>query len=196
MVDRSARSAPGAVRGIDRPVKTARALLGLSLGLWLGLSGPGCGYRLVRYDEPRPGLSSVAIRTLENDSFEPGVELLVSDALRREFLRRGAVRVLDDADAADLVLSGAVRELRTEARSFSSVVLSLEYRVTLGLDLVARTAEGGVLAVDPTALVESELYLASADIEAQRKNREEALRRIAGVLAARLHESLYERFAP
>jgi hypothetical protein len=174
----------------------AHAFLGLSLGLSLVLSGPGCGYRLVRYDEPRPGLSSVAIRTLENDSFEPGVELLVSDALRREFLRRGAVRVLDDPDAADLVLSGAVREVRTQAGSYSSVVLALEYRVTLGLELVARSADGSLLTLDPTALTESELYLASADVEAQRKNREEALRRIAGVLAARMHETLYERFTP
>lgn len=177
-------------------MRAARTWVPLWIGFWLGLSWLGCGYQLVRYGEARPGLRSVAIHTLENNTFEPGVELLVSDALRREFLRRGALRMLDDDGAADLVLSGAVRSVHTDARSFSSVVLALEYRVTLELDVVAHTADGSVLEIDPAALQESELYLASADVEAQRKNREEALRRLAGVLAARLHETLYERFAP
>ncbi len=129
-------------------------------------------------------------------SVEPGLEFVVADALHREFLRRGALRVVDDPARADVVLSGSVLPVLVQGRSFSSVVLALEYQVTLRLALEAKRADGVELALDPVALTETELYLASADIEAQRKNREEALRRIAGVLAVRVHEALYERFAP
>ena len=39
-------------------------------------------------------------------------------------------------------------------------------------------------------------YLASADAEALRKNREEALRRLATVLAGRVYDALYESLVP
>ncbi len=42
------------------------------------------------------------------------------------------------------------------------------------------------------ALQEAEYYLASADVEAMRKNRDEAIRRVAGVLAQRVHDTLFE----
>ena len=43
---------------------------------------------------------------------------------------------------------------------------------------------------------DTERYLASADIEATRKNRDEAMRRMANVLAARAHDMLYELASP
>ena len=43
---------------------------------------------------------------------------------------------------------------------------------------------------------ETERYLASADIEATRKNRDEALRKVAVVLAVRIHDLLYEMYTP
>ena len=38
---------------------------------------------------------------------------------------------------------------------------------------------------------ETEIYLASSDVEAGRKNREEALRRISQILAGRIVEAIY-----
>ena len=60
--------------------------------------------------------------------------------------------------------------------------------MTLALDV--QDASGTTIPVDPTALKEAELYLASADAEAARKNREEALRRVADVLAGRIHDAI------
>ena len=152
----------------------------------------GCGYTLVGYDAGFGDFGTVAIQTPSNESFEPGVEYVVADALRREFLRRGAVRVVDDPGAADLVLGGSVRDVRTSGRSFSSVVFTLEYELVLTLDLEARRSDGTPLPIGPRSLQEAELYLASADVEATRKNREEAIRRLTRVLAQRVHESLLE----
>jgi hypothetical protein len=92
-------------------------------------------------------------------------------------------------------LSGTVLDLITTARSFSSVAFGLEYQVELRLALTAKRADGTVIALDANALREWELYLTSSDVEAERKNRDEALRRIASVLAERTREFLSDRLS-
>ncbi len=64
----------------------------------------------------------------------------------------------------------------------------------LALDI--RRRDGSEVAIDPNALKESEIYLASSDIEVTRKNRQEALRRVASLLAGRIHDALFERMTP
>jgi len=153
----------------------------------------GCSnYHFVRTNEPLGSVRRVAVRTLVNNSYEPGLDLLVTDALRREFRRHGLVLVADPAQA-DLVLAGTVLDLHTTTRSFSSIAFSLEYQVQLTIQLAATLADGKTLPIDPTALSEWELYLTSSDVEAERRNRDEALRRLASVLASRVQESLAQR---
>ena len=164
--------------------------------LLLVLASTGCGYSLVRYGSGLGDARRVAIRGLGNDSFEPGVEALVSDALAREFSQRGALRLVDDPAVADLVIGGTVKSVETRRRSFSSVLFALEYEVRIQLGLTIRQRDGVEVALDPHALTESERYLASSDVEVTRKYRQEALRRLAGVLAGRVHDALYERSAP
>jgi hypothetical protein len=165
-------------------------------GLWIAslvfALADGCGYTLVRSGGALGDVRSVAISTPRNDSWEPGAEYVVADALRREFLRRRAVRLVEDPAAADLVLSGRVRGVGTRTASVDSLVLALEYEVTLELELEARRRDGATVPLDPGALRETERYLASADAEATRKNRGEALRQVASVLAGRLYLALQE----
>jgi outer membrane lipopolysaccharide assembly protein LptE/RlpB len=152
----------------------------------------GCGYAFVRYDGGLGEVRSVAVKTPRNDSYEPGVEFVVADALRREFLRRRGVRLVEDPVGADLVISGRVLSIRASSSSFSSVILALEYELTLALELHATKADGSELAIDSSATRETERYLASADVEALHKNRQEALRRVAALLAGRVYDALYE----
>lgn len=174
-------------------------MFGIGLGMhrvaWLGVFGllalTACGYSVVRYSSALGDVQSVAIVTPSNDSTEPGLELFVADALRREFLQRGAVRLSENPATADLVLSGSVWPLRAHGQSFTSTSRALEYEVTLLLDLRATRRDGSVIEIDPRALRETERYLSSADAEALRKNREEALRRTAQVLAGRVYDALY-----
>jgi hypothetical protein len=156
----------------------------------------GCGYSFVRYGSGLGDVRRVAIRGLGNDSFEPGVEALVSEALAREFQRRGALRVVDAPETADLVIGGSVTRVETRSRSFSSILFALEYEVRMELALTLARRDGTPVPIDANALVESERYLASSDLEVTRTNRQEALRRLAGVLAGRVHDALYERSAP
>jgi len=160
------------------------------------LLGTSCGYTLVDYQHPPEGMRSVSILTFSNDSYEPGIELVIADALRKEFLRRGAIALLNDPDQADLVLSGRIDRVKTRSRTFSSVALALEYDITLDVDVFATLRDGTLIPVEPFAMRETERYLASADVEATRKNREEALRKLSGVLAVRTHDMLYEVYRP
>ncbi|MEN8159913.1 MAG: LPS assembly lipoprotein LptE [Myxococcota bacterium] len=162
----------------------------------LALLQGACGYSFVRYGGGLGDIRRVAIRGLTNDTFEPGVEALVSEALTREFRQRGALRLVDDPVAADLVIGGAVKRIEMRRRSFSSVLFALEYEVRMELDLAIEMRDGTTVAIDPNALAESERYLASSDVEVTRTNRQEALRRLSGLLAARVHDALYERVAP
>jgi hypothetical protein len=168
----------------------------VSLLCALALLQGACGYSFVRYGGGLGDIRRVAIHGLTNDTFEPGVEALVSDALTREFRQRGALRLVEDPTAADLVIGGAVKRIEMRRRSFSSVLFALEYEVRMELDLAIELRDGTTVAIDPNALAESERYLASSDVEVTRTNRQEALRRLSGVLAARVHDALYERVAP
>jgi len=160
--------------------------------LLLVLLCTGCGYALVRTGGSLGEVRSVAIPTPRNETYEPGAEYVVADALRREFLRRQGVRLVDDPASADLVLSGSVRRIGTRATSVDSIVLALEYELTLELELEARRRDGALVPLDVSALRDTERYLASADSEAARKNRLEALRLLSSVLAGRVYLALHE----
>lgn len=141
----------------------------------------GCGYHLAAGDLREAG--RVAVVTPRNDAREPGYEQVVADALRRELLRRAGSHLAEDPAHADLVVTGRIVQVQTSPRAFSSVMLALEYEANVSVELHARRGWQDLVA--NAELSESERYLASADIEAQRKNRDEALRRVAAVLAAR-----------
>ncbi|MBW2268224.1 MAG: hypothetical protein JRH16_06585 [Deltaproteobacteria bacterium] len=171
-----------------------RGVVRLGVLGWLVLSA--CGYSVVRYSGALGEVRSVAVETPANDSTEAGAEFLVADALRREFLHRGAVRLVEDPAAADLVLGGRVLAVRAHGQSFTSTVRTLEYEVTLALALKATLQDGSEIPLDIRSLRETERYLASADAEALRKNREEALRRLAQLLAGRVYDALYATLTP
>jgi len=132
----------------------------------------------------------VSIQTPRNDSFQTGAGYVVAEALRGEVLRRGGAKLSEDPERADLVISGRVLGVESRASSLSSVYLALEIELTLSLELEARRSGEGALAMPFARLDESEIYLASADVEAERKNRDEALGRVAQLAAARFLDAL------
>lgn len=156
----------------------------------------GCaGYQMVGGGAGLGDVRRIAVQPLANRSYEPGIERMVTDALVREFQRRGGAAVVRDPAGADLVISGTVQPVVTRSRSFSSVELALEFEVELAVDLVAERPDGTAVDLDRSVLRDWELYLASADVEVERKNREEALRRLSTLLATRVHDALSERLA-
>lgn len=151
-----------------------------------------CGYTIDRAPSATsPDAPRFLIHTLRNDSFEPGIERVVTNALRRQWQHRARFRLVDDPGGAQWVLRGRVLPLMTQARTLSSVVLALEYSVTVRVELaLERLPQPGlarrVQSLPAGLLRETEIYFASADLEATRKNREEALRLIADLIAQRV----------
>jgi hypothetical protein len=155
-----------------------------------------CGYQWAAGLDPGAPRPRVAVEPLANDTYEPGVESLVTDALRREFVRRGGVELVRDPELADLVLGGSVQQLVSRADATSSVTFAIEYELSMRLALsVTRTGEEAV-ELDRRSLQKSEFYFASSDVEVQRKNRQEALRRVASAIAGRVHDTLFESPSP
>ena len=173
------------ISGVARPSALQAAFL---LAVGVVASAVGCGYQLVGTRSASE--LTIAVVTLTNDSVEPGIEFTLTRALRQAFLRRAMPRLVSDPAQADLVLRGRVLPLDIRAGSFDTVALALEYRVEVTLALDLQDASGRQIRIDPAALKEAEVYLASADAEAARKNRQEALRRIADLLAGRIHDSI------
>ena len=156
----------------------------------------GCGYSIVRYAGGLGDVRTVAVKTPRNDSYEPGLGRMVADAIRREFLARGAVRVVESPGAADLVLEGRVLPIVADADAFTSTGRALEHHVAVQLELSAVRRDGSSVALSARELRESERYRASADAEAERKNRIEALRRACQLLAGRVYDALHLALAP
>ena len=150
----------------------------------------GCGYRFVAGGESLPDVRVVSIQTPSNDSFESGAGYAVAEALRGELLRRGGATLSEDPERADLVISGRVLGVESRARSLSSVFLALEFELTLSLELEVTRRGDAPLELPLRRLTETELYLASADVEAERKNRDEALGRVAQLAATRFFDAL------
>ena len=182
-----------------RLMPVASFVFAILAGSLLSLSG--CGYRPLALSarNSSDGLASpgalgaptrLAVMAIRNDSPEPWLDRILTDALRREMLMRGALTLVNDPADADLVLRGRARPLRTRANSFSSFAAALEYSVTLGLDLEVVRASGDVVRLDSAMLSETEIYLASADIEVTRTHRLEALRRLADIMASRIADTI------
>jgi hypothetical protein len=173
--------------------RSPRALLALLLLAGFVLAG-GCGYRNLLEESPVGGADGapvrVAVRALRSESAEPWLDRIVGDALRRELDLRGRLRLVDDPGEADLVLSGRIRPLSVGSNSFSSFVVALEYRVTLSLELEVLRRGGDVVRLAPQGLSETDIYLASPDVEIARTNRLEALRHLSDVIAVRVADSV------
>lgn len=158
----------------------------------VALLAAGCGYHLAAGDLRDVG--SVAIVTPRNEAGEPGLDRMMADALRRELLRRSGARIAENPATADVVVRGRVLGVETSARSLSSVVLVLEYETNVMVELEADRGEKKLVAA--TRFQETERHLASADVEAQRKNRDEAIRRVTSVLASRFLDLLGDELPP
>lgn len=164
-----------------------RVTCGLApLCLALACLGFGCGYGLVGSGTTTP----VRVLTLENDSLEPGVDLMLAAALRRELERSPSLRLVDNAATGGYGVAGKVVSVFSSGRTFTPGVRALEYTLSVQLDLQVRGPMGRPVEIDPFAEHATEIYLASSDVQINAKNRQEALRRLAGILATRIRREL------
>jgi hypothetical protein len=78
----------------------------------------GCGYQMAgRETHIPPGLTSIAIPTFVNQTFEPGIEIPFTQAFLREFILDKRIKVVDRSEA-DSTLEGVIKSFNTYSVSY------------------------------------------------------------------------------
>lgn len=159
----------------------------------------GCGYQF-RVEGAGPTIGGVAatssstvppprlaVRTLENKSFEPNLEARFTNYLRHEFSSGSGAQVVPDTEAADLVLSGQILSVGIPTLSFS-MTTTLESRAEVTVMVKVEETRTKRVVWTQTAKGSSEFYV-TPDLQFNRvlQNRavEQAGRFIAEDLASR-----------
>ena len=178
-------------RGGSRGTGAVVALAGLLLGLC------ACGYRpLDGRGAFGPDVKTIEVEAFENASTAPGLEQQVADAMVEEFARRAWLEPVLQGQVArpDLVLSGLLLTADVRSNSYSSGGLALEERVEVRFDVSVKRALSGEVVYRHPSFSVMEVFLSSADPMVYASNKEQALRRVASVIAERVHDELFQRF--
>jgi hypothetical protein len=129
----------------------------------------------------------MAVRTLENKTFEPNLEIRYTNYLRHEFSSGSGAQIVSEAEMADLVLSGQILSVSLPTLSFSQTT-TLESRAEVFVMVQVEETRTKRLVWAQTAKGASEFYVTS-DLQFNRvlQNRalEQAGRFIAEDLASR-----------
>ena len=75
-------------------------------------------------------LTSIAIPTFKNQTFEPGIEVPFTQAFLREFIQDRRVNVVDRAEA-DSILEGIIKYFSIYSVSYDKSGFVLEYQTTV-----------------------------------------------------------------
>jgi outer membrane lipopolysaccharide assembly protein LptE/RlpB len=152
-----------------------------------------CGYRMVgKETHVPPGLSSVAIPTFKNRTYEPGIEVPFTRAFLNEFIRDRRVNVVDRAQA-DSLLEGVITDFRIYSVSYDRSGFVLEYQTSVILDLTLRDRGGKVL-WEEKSFSETQWFRASSGILTNEANKAAAIQRIGQLVAERLRNRFFYNF--
>ena len=167
-------------------------ILTVTLLCFLLLSG--CGYQMVgKETHVPPGLSSVAIPTFKNATYEPGIEVQFTQAFLREFILDRRVNVVDRAHA-DSILEGSIMDFRIYSVSYDQSGLALEYQTTVVLDLTLRDRAGKVL-WEQKSFSETQWFRASStSVLVNEANKQAAIQAIGRLVAERLRNRIFYNF--
>lgn len=149
----------------------------------------GCGYQMVGKETHRPpGISSIAIPTFINQTFEPGIEIPLTQGFLREFIQDRRVKVVDRKEA-DSILEGVIKSFQIHSVSYDRSGIAQESQTTVKLDLTLRKRNGEILWVQKD-LTESRIYRTSLNPLVTESNKAQALQAMGRLMA----ESIRNRF--
>jgi outer membrane lipopolysaccharide assembly protein LptE/RlpB len=153
----------------------------------------GCGYQMVgKETHVPPGLSSLAIPTFKNLTFEPGIEVPFTQALLRELIQDRRVKVVDRGQA-DTVLEGVVKVFNISSVSYDKSGLALEYRTNVVLDITLKSREGKVLWEEKN-LSEVRWFRASSNVLTNEARKVAAIQETGRFVAERLRSRFFYNF--
>jgi outer membrane lipopolysaccharide assembly protein LptE/RlpB len=170
-----------------RHMKKVLFLIGCLILLW------GCGYKMVGKETHVPaGLTSIAIPTFKNKTFEPGIEIPFTQGFLREFIQEQRTKV-KDRETADAYLEGVINSFKIHSVSFDRAGLALEYQVTVVIDLTMKKRTGETLWTEKT-LSETRWFRASSNVLINEANRAAAIQQIGKFVAERMRNRVFYDF--
>jgi outer membrane lipopolysaccharide assembly protein LptE/RlpB len=153
----------------------------------------GCGYQLVgKETHVPPGLTSVAIPTFANQTFEPGIEVPFTQGFLREFIREKRVKVLDRGEA-DSTLEGVIKHFNIASVSYDRSGFVLEYQTTVIIDLTLKKRTGEVIWKE-SDLSETRWYRASSNVLLNEASKAIAIQQIGTFVAERVRNRFFYNF--
>ena len=153
----------------------------------------GCGYQMVgKETHLPPGLTSVAIPTFANQTFEPGIEVPFTQGFLKEFIQDRRVKVLDRGDA-DSTLEGIIKYFRIGSVSYDQSGFVLEYQTTVILDVTLKRRTGEIIWKE-SDLSETRWYRASSNVLFNEANKAAAIQQIGTFVAERIRNRFFYNF--
>jgi outer membrane lipopolysaccharide assembly protein LptE/RlpB len=153
----------------------------------------GCGYQLVgKETHLPPGITSVAIPTFVNRTYQPGIEVPFTQAFLDDFIRDKRIKVVDRA-AADSVLEGTIHSYRLSTGSTDQQGFVSEYRATVVVDLALKRPSGEVIWKENN-LSETRWFRTSSDALINEASQFQVIRQIASLVAERVRNRFFYNF--
>ena len=153
----------------------------------------GCGYQLTgSKTHLPPGITSIAIPTFANQTFEPGVEIQFTRAFLNDFIQDRRVKVVDKAQA-DSVLEGTIKSFSITSSAYNADGFVLEYQATMVVDLVLKSRDGEILWKENN-LSETRWYRTSSGVLINEDSKSVAIQNIGALVAERIRNRFFYNF--
>ena len=153
----------------------------------------GCGYQMVGKETHVPsGISSLAIPTFRNLTFEPGIEVYFTRGFLREFIMDRRVKVVD-REEADSILEGVIKSFDISSVSYDRSGFAMEYQTSIVIDLVLKRRNGEIIWVERD-LSETRTYGVSSSTITTEGNKSAAVQQIGRFVAERVRNRFFYDF--
>ena len=153
----------------------------------------GCGYQLAGRETHVPtDVTSLAIPTFQNETFEPGIEVPLTQSFLREFTFDGRVKVRGSKEA-DTILEGKIKTFRIQSVSYDQSGLVMEYQVLVTVDLSLTKPSGEILWKEDN-LTEARWYRASFGGVVNEASKNSAVQEIGKFMAERVKSRFFYNF--
>jgi outer membrane lipopolysaccharide assembly protein LptE/RlpB len=152
-----------------------------------------CGYKMAGKETHVPaGLSSIAIPTLKNKTFEPGIEIPFTQAFLNEFIQDKRVKVVSRAEA-DAILEGVVTDFTAWGVAYDKSGFVLQYMTSIVVNFTLKDRTGKVL-WEEKGWTENQWFRASSTGVTNEAAKQVAIQRTAGFMAERIRDRFFYNF--
>lgn len=153
----------------------------------------GCGYKMVgKETHIPPDITSIAIPTFKNQTYEPGIEVPFTQGFLREFIQDRRIKVVD-RNEADSILEGVIKSFNIYSTSYDRSGIALEYQANVIIDLRFRKRTGEIIWIERD-LSESRWYRTSYNILMSESNKFSAIQNLGRFMAERIRNRFFYNF--